>query len=470
MALLPNNQKLIDEFFAAIAPFEAAYSCIGFSYLAIKIADRFIITHGRVFLNTSSRNPRAHFKSAHVRAGHYPLSELKLDVRTLVDRLLAGHVDTPHGTLHFPAESQHAASFVPFDPVALQTQVRHNHLTIMGGQMVAIQQPDIDWEVKAAQEPYDGLQELARDFGLGAPFGTTIQVAFLAYNVAAIDGPRSKVEGTNADVHILLAKGLSTDCVTLSYRSYALGSADRQSIDGGKMEWTQEAEYWRGRVSIQITNAAVLNCTVNYDGIAQAHFWLADPAHVQNPRRAVYEAFDPKLQNLQAIISGAGARGQDARSLEAAVAWIFWMLGFSGVQLGAIPKTQDAADLLMTTPAGHFAVVECTTGLLKAENKLALLHARAGAVHRQLDTSNNARLRVLPVIVTSRTRAEVTPDIEPAERLGIYIVTRESLEESITMTMIQHNADDIYNRAMQIVSAAGEQYKADGSVPPTGAL
>src|SRR5205085_3567166 len=126
---------------------------------------------------------------AHVRAGYYHLGELKIGLRGIIDCLLAGHLDTPHGALEFPAADggRHAASFVPYHPDGLQTQVRFNYLTVMGGQVEPPRQPDIDWEIKAATPPYDGLQELAREFGLGALTSGPINVGVVAYNVAAID-------------------------------------------------------------------------------------------------------------------------------------------------------------------------------------------------------------------------------------------------------------------------------------------
>jgi hypothetical protein len=206
---------------------------------------------------------------------------------------------------------------------------------------------------------------------------------------------------------------------------------------------------------------------VSYEGVAQSHLWIGDPAHSQNPRRAVYEVFDPQLQSLQAFLLGAYARGQERRNLEAAVAWLLWMLGFNVAHLGAMPKTQEAADLLATTPTGHFAVVECTTGLLKAENKLALLHSRANAVRQRLKDSSNSELHVLPVIVTSRPRAEVEADIEAAEKLGIHVLTRENLEQSVTMTLIPQNADTLYQGARAIVSAALAKHQDQGDVGST---
>jgi hypothetical protein len=175
----------------------------------------------------------------------------------------------------------------------------------------------------------------------------------------------------------------------------------------------------------------------------------------------VYETIDPQLQTIQLFIAGQG-RGQDARNLEAAVAWLLWMLGFSIAHLGAMPKTQDAADLLMATPMGHFAVVECTTGLLKAENKLAHLHERAEVVRRSLRETNNTAFRVLPAIVTSKARNEVTADLEAAERLGIYVMAREGLDQAVNQTLFQPNPDQIYAQAEQEVAAALSRYRTQG--------
>jgi hypothetical protein len=98
---------------------------------------------------------------------------------------------------------------------------------------------------------------------------------------------------------------------------------------------------------------------------------MSDPDRVQNPRRAVYEAFDPKLENLKNILSNAQGRGEEARDLESAIAWLLWMLGFSVAHLNT-RKMREAPDLIAATPQGHFLIVECTTGLLKAENKLSI--------------------------------------------------------------------------------------------------
>lgn len=188
------------------------------------------------------------------------------------------------------------------------------------------------------------------------------------------------------------------------------------------MRWESRQHLFHGSVDIAIPEGAVLHCTAIYDGFAQHQGWIADPSTVQNPLRAVYEVFDGQLTILKDFLEGSQSKGRDARDLEVAVAWLFWMLGFSVAHLGGTAKTQDAPDLIATTPGGNFVVIECTTGLLKADNKLPRLVERAETLRRRLDACGNRHLHVLPVIVTSKDREEVRA-IYGATSLWIDVIT-----------------------------------------------
>jgi len=252
MPLSSVSQKFVHDFFAAIAPFEKAFGHAGFSYLAVRLGEDFVLLRGRLFLSRSGNAGPPHFRSPNVRAGHYRLAELGLDVRGLIERLCVGLLNTPDGELHFPG-TNYAASFVPFHPDALQNQIRHNVLTIKGEQAEAIRQPDIDWEIKGASRPYEGLQELANEFGLGPLTEQSGYVEIFAPNVSAIDTKLSKVAGTNADIQVLLAKGLDTGSVTLGYRIYLPGVATtRGTLSGADMQWREELEYLRGNATLQV--------------------------------------------------------------------------------------------------------------------------------------------------------------------------------------------------------------------------
>src|SRR5262245_51310571 len=53
MPLSSVSQKFVDDFFAAIAPFEKAFGYVGFSYLAVRLGEDFMLLRGRLFLSPS---------------------------------------------------------------------------------------------------------------------------------------------------------------------------------------------------------------------------------------------------------------------------------------------------------------------------------------------------------------------------------------------------------------------------------
>jgi len=244
--------------------------------------------------------------------------------------------------------------------------------------------------------------------------------------------------------------------VTLGYCVFSQGRVETRSmIKGTAMRWEKTADHQYGSTEIDVPSAAVLHCFASYCGIAQHFAAVSDPTTVQNPKRAVYNIFDSELETLNDFLSKSGARGRDGRDLESGIARLLWMLGFSVAHLGGTSRTQDPPDLVATTPKGDFAVIECTTGLLKADDKLSLLIDRAERVRQGVVASNNQHLRVLPVIISSRTQAEISADIEQAEKLGVLVITRENLEQAITRTLVLPNAEQLYEEAIT-ASGIGE--------------
>jgi hypothetical protein len=79
-------------------------------------------------------------------------------------------------------------------------------------------------------------------------------------------------------------------------------------------------------------------------------------------------------------------------------------------------------------------------------------------------------LRVLPVIVTAKTAAEVKPDVEAAERLGVLVLTRENLERAVDRTLLMPDPDPIYTEAEQAVRAALSKYQALNTQPSSNLI
>lgn len=473
MRLADHDQNTIDAFFAGILPWGTAYEEFSsISYFAVKNDGVFVLLQVRLFLNTvPSDLPFTNFETENIRAGHFLISDLNADPQGVIGMLTDGKLKCPVGELWFPPADGggYSTYHLPFHPEGLQNGNRVDVLTLTGARRTDyVRQPHFDWEVKAATTPYDSVAELLGEYRLGALRGDAVNLEVVAYNIAVVD-PASIVIGTKAQPAVLLAKGLNPGAVTLGYRVFSQGRVvQRSTIAGAAMEWRMRDAVQLGTADVDIPPAAVLHCIASYAGAAQHQGWLSDPATLQNPQRSVYEAFDDKLEVLRDFLAKSQGKGRDARDLEAGVSWLLWMLGFSVAHLGGTDKTQNAPDLIATTPRGNFAAIECTTGLLKAENKLALLVDRSEALRRRLEASGNRHLHVLPVIVTSKSREEVKADLEQAEKLGIVVVSRESLEDALKRTLVLPDAEALFARGVQ-KAQAGQAKHQNSALPFSGA-
>jgi Holliday junction resolvase len=444
------ERKHLEDFFRAIESNLPGYRYANFSYLALKNGEAFELSQGRLNLQgVPAPNSSRCFQSENVRAGVCLLSELKLTPRGFVDKLFTGVLQTPHGDLLFSPEQErfHSVYFSPFHSEGISTQRRQIQLSISGNRRQNVQSPSLDWELKAAPTPFFNLQELCDEFAIGQIKGDLLSVEILAFNIAAISA-ESAIDGIKANLAIDLAEGLQREKASIGYRIFEKNKVvKRGTLSGSDLLWVNIDNVQRGRGELELPAGAVLDCVANYASVAQSHRWIFNPKTAQNPYWSVHQTFDNNLEVLQAAFNQTLGRGANSRDVEVAVAWLLWMLGFSVSHISGIAKTTDAPDLIAATPQGNLLVIECTMGILKEDNKLPHLVGRAEKVRQNLSVSGNQHLRVLPVIVTTKTREEVKADLEQAYKLGVYVVTREVLTELTNRTKFFPDSNQLYLQA-----------------------
>lgn len=447
----------MDAFFEAGRPFEQGYPNAFFAFVAVRHLGFFTLLQGRLVRNTDSEVVKEHLQTDHVLAGQFAIAELNLSSHEFAQRALLGTIPTPFGELRFPPgeAGRYISQYEPFHQDGLSVQQRLSVLRLDGATVEGyVDILAIGWHLRAADKPYHGLEELLFSFGL-APLRQNLNIELVNLPVTLIDNA-SSVSGTEAHLGIRLAKTLDRSYVTLGYRVVHQGNVvARASLKGCDLAWEEQPGFQLGGSKINIPETAVVHCFASFNGIAQHFYFLADPSTSQNPRRAVFEVFDPDLSVLSEFLSKQG-RGKNARDLEIGVSWLLWMLGFSTANLGGTARTQDFADLIATTPSGHFLVIECTTGLLRADDKLPKLIQRTQLAREHIQSLRH--LKVLPVLVTSRPREEVRADLDQAERLGVLVITKEDLDTANQRTLTSNNADSLFSEAEGIIRANLEKH------------
>lgn len=456
------STKSLSTFFDAVASWRSAYTFARLIYVAVERGDQFAIVFGRLVLGFGSPpSTKPLFAAGSIQAGEWDIPQSPNSIEDAIAALMSskGLDVSGHGVLLLPTEQNREVSASPptlLHPEGLTNGNRVAVITITGADRYPyVPQPDTDWMLKAASTPYDTLDELMFEYGLGGYRGNVT-----AFEVAALTPiqvlAQSAISGTSAAIGVWMARGLDKTKARIGYRVFDKGVVvQRNSIDGPDLAWKEEDQNGlTGTATVNVPPGAVVQCIAAYDQHAHQVSWRADPTIFQNPRLSLLSLVDQGGQLVREYLApDQPAKSRAADDFETAIGWVLWALGFAPVTFGLNAKTRDAFDSVAVTPKGDFVVVECTLGLLKSESKLAKLHARVANLRKLLDNSNMRHLRILPLIVTALTREQVKADQAQADSLGILVATRENLEQAVVETLKYPNADALFDRGMQILES-----------------
>lgn len=448
------EERKLTEFFSASESFRSATT----PYLvlaAVHVDGQNIVIAGRViFASPTATVVERSFESASLRVFVMQLPDVP--AAEAIIRAAASGAFELEGTQYRLWHADHAGgiSVEPFNET-MGAQMRLCALVIRGSPTTTVlDTQQMDWELRAASPPYLSLAELFSEYGL-PPIGAL--ATFEAYHTApvAIDRDRSNLTGTDLTVGVKLERGLPINEVQLSIVAIKIGEqAVRKTFAASELTWEQDGEIQLGTACWTVPHGMAIQTIAVFRGVAFHYWWIVDPLQIPNTRKAVYEVVDSDLAILRDFLVASGPKGS-ARDLESAVAWLLWMLGFAVAHLGTNTRTQEAVDILATTPNGNFALVECTTGVISADKNIANLLSRKAVVLERLARASHNTIRVLAIIVTSKGRDEVLQEIKPAHERGVFVITRDDLVDLLNRTDVLPDADQLYINAESLITTAG---------------
>ena len=447
-------------FFTSISAWRAGYRRARLHFLAVRSAEGLSVVSARIYLDAGGvESVKPHFKAGAIECGQWEIPQDSVSVESLVQALIgqAGFNIEGVGPLRLESSAQNEIFVSPPTPLHAEGLSSGNRLAVLGlsglNWAERVPQPETDWLLKAADMPYDSLQELCIDYGLGALRGDRALIEVVARTTVEVLA-RSEVRGASATLGIWMASSLDRNKAKIGFRVLDKGQVlQRGAFAGPALTWHDENLASIGMAELQIPAGAVVHCIASYDGHAHHVQWRADPKIFQNPRAAVLALVDQSQQTIRGYLQPElPPKGRAADDFEAAVGWLLWALGFSTASFGTNAKTRDAFDMVAVSPRGDFAVVECTLGLLRADGKLSRLAARAASLRETLDASNMKQVRVLPVIVTAMGAEQVKADVAQAEEIGVLVLTREAMDRVFDELLRYPDADRLFEQAMTAVA------------------
>lgn len=460
-----HQEQCLSDFEALISPWANAYQCATISYIGLKTAEGQRLLFGRILLEPtrSGVNDAAFkFETEHLIAARFISSATQTDIKTILEKAKAGEIQTIDHTskLLLQADGSFSTYFSPIHHPFVSEGPRRPTLRVSGTSRhnLTVSIADhraLDWELKAAETPFDNLDELLSQCNLPAQMqmGDSTTLEIVAKSPVMISDS-SAITGSDTVIECRLASVLDIEKLRLGYKILHKESIERKSVSGSALDWRQDEDIKIGTYRAPVGSASLLQAFVSYAGISHHQRWVTDPQRRLNPRLAIHQVFDEDLELLRRML--LKPETDKPYVFENAVSTLLNLLGFAVSNYGRIPKLQKGPDIIAISPTGHVGVTECTVGLLDENDKLAKLVQRAKLIRDKLNGTGYGFLQLQAVIMTPLSRDEVTANLERAGKHGIAVVCKEDIEEMLKQVYLPPNADRLFEEAKRLVPNAGQ--------------
>lgn len=319
------------------------------------------------------------------------------------------------------------------------------HLQVIGTQRplpATIELAAIDNELRGSEPPFDGLADAAAWLGLSAP-GTMTNPPSIGIRV----GPPVDLifEGCRlADDRLMLTlhahPKFDVSRVGLAVRAVPGDALNGRKQIADTIKWSRVREGRRvGVAHITLEGADNVLAMLLIEGSTVRRHWFIDPAKARNNRLLAVQHFDKDLK----MIKQAVLESTDSVKFEHGVAALLFLLGFtSSVQLET-----DAPDLIVTTPGGKLAIVECTTRISDFATKVGKLVDRRGALSKQLSASGHPG-QVAAVLICRLPRDRIAAQADELRTHNIILLAGDDLIRGFDNVRIHSDPDNMLETAL----------------------
>lgn len=299
----------------------------------------------------------------------------------------------------------------------------------------------IDQELRRAALPFDGLADLCRWLNLSdsRATGQNPAINMRVSTPVAVMLEDSKLDSNKLSVVLHAHPNFETSDIRLAINEFpGIGLHSRQQV-GQQITWGAVKKGRRiGRLRISLKNAASVHAILSVGKRTAMRSWLNDPKKAVNARYLALREFDSDLEKLrQAVLEAT-----ESRKFEKAIASLLFLLGFSPAQ----HVEDDAPDVIVASPKGTIALVECTLKVADFSRKVGKLVDRRNALLRTLD-ANKHNLRVDAILVCSLPRVQIAAEDSLLARQKISLITREDLISAIEQARLPRDPDEMLNEA-----------------------
>lgn len=463
--MISQQEQSFSDFEALVSLWASAYQCATVSYVGLKTAQGPRLLFGRILLEPtrSGVNDTAFvFETEHLVAARFVSGTTPTGIKLFLTKARNGEILAIDGKTNICIQHDGNLStyFSPIHHPFVADGPRLPSLRASGTSKhnltASVVDPRaLDWELKAAEIPFDNLDELLNQCSLPTQtqMGDSTTLEVVAKSPVMISDA-SAITGGDALIECRLATALDIEKLRLGYKVLHKESIERRSVRGSELDWRQDGDVKIGTYRTPAGNASLVQAFVTYAGVSHHQWWVTDPQKRLNPRQAIHQIFDEDLELLRRML--LKPETDKPYGFENSVSTLLNLLGFAVSNYGRIPKLQKGPDIIAISPTGHVGVIECTVGLLDENDKLAKLVQRAKLIRDKLNGTGYGFLQQQAVIVTPLSRDEVIANLETAGKHDIAVICGEDLEEILNQVNLPPNADRLFEYVKRLVPNAGQ--------------
>jgi hypothetical protein len=319
----------------------------------------------------------------------------------------------------------------------------------------------IDNVLRALQPPFDGLSDVAGWLGLTAPGMSPGSPAITIRVDPPVDLMTDRCNLRDDVLTIVLHAHPKLDVarIGLAIRAVPGHGLDSRLQAAASIKWKRAKEGRReGVAEVHVSNADQALAILSMGESMVRRHWLIDPAKARNNRHLAVSHFDKDLKMLKEAV----LETQDSRKFEAGVAGLLFLHGFTP----ALQLETDAPDLVVATPLGRLAIVECTTRVSDLGAKVGKLVDRRGSLTKALAASGHPA-QVISVLVCRQPRDQIATQAIDLPASGVLLLSTEQLEAGLERSRFPGDPDQLLSTAFAQLSTPRQA--PSNNQPPPGA-
>jgi hypothetical protein len=311
----------------------------------------------------------------------------------------------------------------------------------------------IDNSLRVSDPPFDGLADAAAWLTLSAPGATSFPPSINIRVSPPIDIiiPECKLSGDELNLTLQAVPKFDVARAGLAVRATPGVALDSRMQVSDQIKWSRVRNGRRtGILKVKLKSADNALAMLSIEGSTVRRQWFIDSAKARNNRFLAVQLFDKDLR----MIKQAVLESSESSKFENGVAALLFLLGFTP----CVQIETDAPDLIVTTPGGKLAIVECTTRISDFATKVGKLVDRRGALSKQLSDSRHAA-QIAAVLICRLPKNQIAARATELRSHEIILLTRDDLINGFDSVRIPADADMMLEAAMTQLSR----------VPVTGA-